>query len=241
MSAKGVIAGLCLAILAGYFICGSVYAATEAYSTGDVKADGVVQAGAGTNTNPAFAFGSDTDTGMYSAGADALTIATNHTPRLSITSDGNVGINNSSPASSNRLDVLAGAGLAKAIYAKNEQATSSGSIYGVYGESAYTGYQAGLNQYGGYFKAVVPATFHPSCFSYGVFGEVTGGAIGTQIGVYGKGYSRGVQGYSTVGTGVYGDGVLNGVYGVNNSSSGNAIRAQQSNASGYAPLRHGQD
>jgi hypothetical protein len=52
----------------------------------------------GTAAAPSIAFESDTNTGIYSPGADQLAISTNGTGRLFVDSSGNVGIGTTSPA-----------------------------------------------------------------------------------------------------------------------------------------------
>jgi len=61
-------------------------------STGQIQANGL-----GSATAPILSFTTDTNTGIYSPGADQLAISTNGTGRLFIDANGNVGVNASSP------------------------------------------------------------------------------------------------------------------------------------------------
>lgn len=61
------------------------------------------QAGAGSATTPAFTFTADSNTGIFSPGADQLAIATNGSNRVFVGATGNTGIDQPSPAS--KLDV----------------------------------------------------------------------------------------------------------------------------------------
>jgi hypothetical protein len=61
-------------------------------STLTVGTGGVVSIPLASAATPSLVFGTDTNTGIYSPGADQLAISTNGTGRLSIDSSGNVGI-----------------------------------------------------------------------------------------------------------------------------------------------------
>ena len=59
-------------------------------SSGNVSITGIISAAAGTAAAPAYRFTGDTNTGIYSPGADQVAISTNGTSRVAVQSDGNV-------------------------------------------------------------------------------------------------------------------------------------------------------
>lgn len=67
------------------------------YSGGTAQFAGAVIAANGTAANPAFSFTSDSNTGMLRSGTDELGFATGGTQRVTIASDGDVGIGTTSP------------------------------------------------------------------------------------------------------------------------------------------------
>ena len=75
-------------------------------TTGLISADGKVSFPLGTAALPSLYPGSDTNTGIYSPGADQVAISTNGTQRLAIDSSGRVGIGTTSPIT--RLHVNSG-------------------------------------------------------------------------------------------------------------------------------------
>jgi hypothetical protein len=75
----------------------------------DANTGGSTQiAGAGAVGNPSYTFSGDTDTGLYSSGADTVNIATGGVNRLSVVNSGNVGIGTTSPT---QLLEVSGGGL----------------------------------------------------------------------------------------------------------------------------------
>jgi hypothetical protein len=58
----------------------------------------------GTVTDPSYSFTGDPNTGIYSSGADTLGLVTGGTDRITVTSSGNVGINNTSPNARLQVD-----------------------------------------------------------------------------------------------------------------------------------------
>jgi len=72
-------------------------------TTGIINANGKVSFPLGSAAAPSLLPGSDTNTGIFSPGADSLAITTAGTQRVTVNSSGNVGIGSSSPAS--KLDV----------------------------------------------------------------------------------------------------------------------------------------
>jgi hypothetical protein len=70
---------------------------------GNLLADAILQMQSGTASAPALTFDGDTNTGIYSPGADQLAVSTGGTGRLFVDSSGNVGIGTSSPG--NQLHV----------------------------------------------------------------------------------------------------------------------------------------
>jgi hypothetical protein len=69
-----------------------------------ISMEGLVHiAAGGTNSAPGYTFSGDLNTGIFSAAADVLSMATNGVERLRVTSTGNIGIGTTSPAE--RLEV----------------------------------------------------------------------------------------------------------------------------------------
>jgi hypothetical protein len=64
-----------------------------------VQTTGVVSHALGTALAPTVTFTGDTNTGLYSPGADQVAISTNGTGRLFVDASGNVGVNQATPAS----------------------------------------------------------------------------------------------------------------------------------------------
>jgi hypothetical protein len=64
-----------------------------------VKTTGIFSAAGGSAAAPSIAFTGDTNTGIYSPGANQVAVATNGAARLYIASNGNVGIATTSPSS----------------------------------------------------------------------------------------------------------------------------------------------
>jgi len=66
---------------------------------GDINLTGSISVPLGSNTSPSVYFGTDTDTGMYSPGANQVAISTSGTGRLFVDASGNVGLGTSAPTS----------------------------------------------------------------------------------------------------------------------------------------------
>jgi hypothetical protein len=116
---------------------------------------GIFSSAAGTAAAPSIAFTGDTNTGIYSPGADQLAVVTNGTGRLFVASDGKIGIGDTP---SNPLDVFGSATSVGIRY------KSSGAYAGIVADnSSGTG--------GGYFGAYQNGT------QKAIFG-VTGAFIG---------------------------------------------------------------
>jgi hypothetical protein len=89
--------------------------ATVKVSIADVTAGRAVSAtsiaaGLGAVGTPSYTFTGDTNTGIWSPSADAVAFSTAGAERMRIASDGEVGINTSSPSAAISLTVLANAG-----------------------------------------------------------------------------------------------------------------------------------
>jgi hypothetical protein len=70
-------------------------------SSGNVSITGIISAAAGTAAAPAYRFTGDTNTGIYSPGADQVAISTNGTERMRIQNDGKVLIGTTSISGAN--------------------------------------------------------------------------------------------------------------------------------------------
>jgi hypothetical protein len=80
----------------------------------------------GAAATPSITFTGDTNTGIYSPGADQVAVATNGTGRLFINALGQVGVGTSSP--SEPLDVVSASGTARAIRVRGRSADNIGLI-----------------------------------------------------------------------------------------------------------------
>ena len=86
----------------------------------------VTIAQAGTAATPGIRFESDTNTGIYSPGADQLAVSTGATERLRITSAGNVGIGTASPGAKLQIsDSFVSAGTSNYLRLQSESAVDS--------------------------------------------------------------------------------------------------------------------
>ncbi|AET72830.1 hypothetical protein CPVG_00024 [Cyanophage KBS-S-1A] len=68
-------------------------------SSGNVHVNDTLEVNLGSASNPAITFNGDTNTGLYSPGADQVAISTAGSEKLLITSDGKLGLGTSSPDS----------------------------------------------------------------------------------------------------------------------------------------------
>ena len=82
------------------------YSGNNVVAAGALDVTGVVTAGYGTAALPAYAFSTDSNTGMYRAGTDMLGFTTSGVEKMRIISNGNVGIGTTGP--SVKLDVNGG-------------------------------------------------------------------------------------------------------------------------------------
>jgi hypothetical protein len=69
-----------------------------------ISSPGISGVPVGSASAPAFSFTGDTNTGIYSPGADQVAVATNGTGRLFVDASGHVGINTSAPTNSFYID-----------------------------------------------------------------------------------------------------------------------------------------
>jgi hypothetical protein len=96
----------------------------ETGATGTVSA-----AGPGTAAAPSISFTGDTNTGIFSPGADQLAISTNGTERLFVDANGNIGVGTSSPANFAGFVTLALADSSGAEVDFIKGSTVQGSVY----------------------------------------------------------------------------------------------------------------
>ena len=84
-------------------------------TTGIINANGKVSFPLGSAAAPSLLPGSDTNTGIFSPGADSLAITTAGTQRVTVDSSGNVGIGTSSPSSFGKFAIRSHAGTIDAV------------------------------------------------------------------------------------------------------------------------------
>jgi hypothetical protein len=149
----------------------------------------------GTAALPIYSFQSDTNTGIYSSGADALDFSTNGTGRMRVLSDGRVAINNAAPTAGDLFSVTTGGTINYAVNGYNGLATGS-AIYGQNSNTSNT------------YSAIEGTT--ASGTGAGVLGISTGattasqtptGVVGQYSGTSNSGTRYGVRGYSGQGGG----------------------------------------
>ena len=92
----------------GYVGIGTASPSATLDVAGTASVTGVLTVSAGTAADPALVFTGDTDTGIYSPGADQLAVATAGVARLTVNATGQVGIGTTSPGS--KLEVIPGGG-----------------------------------------------------------------------------------------------------------------------------------
>jgi hypothetical protein len=94
-----------------------------------ISSPGISGVPVGSASAPAFSFTGDTNTGIYSPGADQVAVATNGTGRLFIDANGNVGVGTSSPANFAGFVTLALADSSGAEVDFVKGSTIQGSLY----------------------------------------------------------------------------------------------------------------
>jgi hypothetical protein len=110
--------------------------------------DSIISASAGAAATPSITFTGDTNTGIYSPGADQVAISTNSSQRLLIDASGRVGVGNASPGSyeSTFSQLVVGSSGANGITIVSDTA-SNGNI-------AFADGTAGLDKYRGYIQYI---------------------------------------------------------------------------------------
>jgi hypothetical protein len=100
-----------------------------------ISSPGISGVPVGSASAPAFSFTGDTNTGIYSPGADQVAVATNGTGRLFVDANGNVGVGTSSAARAAILttkaanqSIASGNGLISVITSNSQAADVGGSI-----------------------------------------------------------------------------------------------------------------
>jgi hypothetical protein len=179
-------------------------------SVGNVRINDTLEVNSGSAATPAITFNGDTNTGIYSPGADQVAVSTGGTERLRIDSTGKTTITKTGDnvAGSAALDITTTG------YAANDGSSPHYGIkvsqsgpryhlnYGVYSEVADT---IGFHGY-----QIVDGMYLRGCGVYG-FSPNSQTAYQESIGVYGKSsnpnwnYNRiyGVKGYALPGTAVF--------------------------------------
>lgn len=74
-------------------------------ATGNVSSAGQFQGSNGSAAAPAYSFSGDTNTGIYSGGADNLRLATGGVDRLTVTADGKIGVGTNDPSAALHVPV----------------------------------------------------------------------------------------------------------------------------------------
>jgi len=161
---------------------------------GNLLAGAILQMQSGTASAPALTFDGDTNTGIYSPGADQLAVSTGGTGRLFVDSSGRVGIGTSSPGI--KLHVVGSAGTNFGV--------SDGSAYGLridngiaYGLTGSTIH--GVDQT--FFGSYQPLTLNGSQLGFAIGGTErlridSSGRVG--IGTSSPGYALDVNGASRI-------------------------------------------
>ncbi|MEK7357330.1 MAG: hypothetical protein AAB250_12835, partial [Bdellovibrionota bacterium] len=116
------------------------------YASGSTAMTGALRSVLGSQGSPGVTFVGDTDTGLFSSGANTLSFATSGSERMTIGSTGNVGIGTTSPGQ-NLSVVSTLANGATAVQLENTDSTGASRVL-VYGNWPAVGGPVSLEAYG---------------------------------------------------------------------------------------------